>query len=75
MDGTILGQGRFVVAAGVPRVTVAIPSGVDWMKVVNYTRAGTVGGASAFGFEYYWQRGMASPASPFNTDVGKLNSM
>lgn len=59
MDGTILGQGRFTVAAGVPVVTVAIPSNADFMKVINYTRMGTVGGASAFGFRYYWQRGMA----------------
>lgn len=72
MDGTILGQGSFVVPASiVPRI-IQVPSGVDWMRVVNYTRAGTVGGASAFGFEYYWQRGMANPASPFNTDVGQV---
>ena len=72
MDGTILGQGSFVVPATIVPKTIAIPSGVDFMWVKNYTRAGTVGGASAFGFEYYWQRGMVNPASPFNTDVGQV---
>lgn len=60
MDGTILGQGSFVVPATIVPVNIQIPSGVDWMKVVNYTRAGTVGGAAAYGFEFYWQRGMAA---------------
>jgi hypothetical protein len=60
MDGTIIGQGRFVVPATVVNQVIAIPSGADWVKVVNYTRSGTVGGAAAFGMEYYWQRGMAA---------------
>lgn len=60
MDGTILGQGRFVVPATIVNQVIAIPSGADWVKVVNYTRSGTVGGANAFGMEYYWQRGMAA---------------
>lgn len=60
MDGTILGQGTFTVPATITNRVIAIPSGADWVKVVNYTRSGTVGGASAFGMEYYWQRGMAA---------------
>lgn len=72
MDGTILGQGSFVVPATIVPVTIAIPSNADFMYVYNYTRAGTVGGASAFGFEYYWQRGMVNPAAPFNSDVGMV---
>lgn len=60
MDGTIIGQGSFVVPATIVPVNIAIPSGVDWMYVINQTRQGTVGGANAFGFRYYWQRGMAA---------------
>lgn len=60
MDGTIIGQGTFVVPATVVNQVIAVPSGVDWLSVVNYTRQGTVGGAAAFGFRYYWQRGMAA---------------
>lgn len=81
MDGTILGQGTFKasylganpntgnasVSAG-NQVIVQIPSGADWMKVYNYTKAGTNGNSSAYingagsafvGYEYYWQLGMA----------------
>lgn len=60
MDGTIIGQGSFIVPATIVNRVVAIPSNADWMCVRNFTRSGTVGGASAFGFEYYWQRGMAA---------------
>lgn len=60
MDGTIIGQGRFVVPSTIVNQVIQIPSGVDWISVVNQTRQGTVGGASAFGFRYYWQRGMAA---------------
>ena len=59
MDGTILSQGRFIVPATIVNQVIAVPSGIDFMWVKNYTRAGTVGGAAAFGYEYYWQRGMA----------------
>ncbi len=58
MDGTILGQGSFTVPATIVNQVIAIPSAADWVSVRNYTRQGTVGGASAFGFEYFWQRGM-----------------
>lgn len=81
MDGTIIGQGTFNASysgtnpnpgvasnqAGDPRV-IAIPSGVDWLKVYNYTKYGAAGtnaayfqgtGNAAIGIEYYWQRGMA----------------
>jgi hypothetical protein len=58
MDGTILGQGSFIVPATIVNQVIAIPSAADWVRVVNYTRQGTVGGAAAYGFEYYWQRGM-----------------
>ncbi len=62
MDGTILGQGSFVVGASVVPLNVAIPCGADWMKVSNYTQRGLVGSAAApfRAFEYYWQRGMAA---------------
>jgi hypothetical protein len=58
MDGTILGQGSFTVPATVTQQVIAIPSGVDWMKVYNYTQAG-IDGAANTGVEFYWQRGMA----------------
>jgi len=60
MDGTILGQGRFVVGSSVVPQIVQIPSGADWMRVLNYTQFGTAGGASAHGLEFWWQRGMAA---------------
>ncbi len=60
MDGTILSQGRFVVPATVVNQYLNIPSNVDWMRVLNYTNAGKVGGATGLGYEYYWQRGMAA---------------
>lgn len=58
MDGTILGQGSFIVPATIVNQVIAIPSSADWVSVRNYTRQGTVGGAARFGFEYFWQRGM-----------------
>lgn len=58
MDGTILSQGSFIVPATIQNRVIAVPSGIDWISVVNYTRQGTIGGASAFGFRYFWQRGM-----------------
>lgn len=78
----IIGQGSFSASygnanpnpgsasnqAGAQQI-IQIPSGVDWIKVYNYTKAGqnglnTVyfnGTANAFaGYEFYWQRGMAA---------------
>jgi hypothetical protein len=83
MDGTILGQGTFVANstglsnpnAGNASVSnanaslIQIPSGADWVRVMNYTQFGTVGTTGAYfngtanasnGVEYFWQRGMAS---------------
>lgn len=60
MDGTILGQGTFVVPATIVNQYIPLPSGVDWMRVINYTQQGTIGGVAAFGNEFYWQRGMAA---------------
>lgn len=60
MDGTILSQGTFTAPSTIVNRVIAIPSNVDWMRVYNYTRWGTVGGASAFGNYFYWQRGMAA---------------
>lgn len=82
MDGTIIGQGTFVANStgltnpnvGVASISqanaqiIAIPSGVDWLCVRNYTQFGTVGTTGAYfngtanasnGVEFYWQRGMA----------------
>jgi len=82
MDGTILGQGTFTsqffgvtpnsgnaLIQDAAAILVQIPSGADWMKVYNYTKAGAAGSSGAYfqgtgnsfvGFEYYWQRGMAA---------------
>src|SRR5580698_7214096 len=82
MDGTIIGQGSFVAAYSSANpnpgsatnqagnaITIAIPSGVDWLKVYNYTKAGQNGVTTAYfqgtanasiGTEFYWQRGMAA---------------
>ena len=60
MDGTIIGQGTFTVpAAGVVAQNIAIPSGVDWMRVFNYTQSG-INGAANTGINFFWQRGMAA---------------
>lgn len=82
MDGSIIGQGTFLAAYGAAnpnpgvasnqagnQIIIAIPSGVDWLKVYNYTKAGQngldsvyfAGTANAYaGTYYYWQRGMAA---------------
>lgn len=81
MDGTIIGQGTFLsqfndvnpnpgVASDVAanQMIIKIPSGADWVKVYDYTRAGANGLNSLYfngtanatsGVEWYWQRGMA----------------
>lgn len=60
MDGTILGQGTFVVPATIVNQIIQIPSNADWMKVYNYTQFGNIGTpATRTGIEFYWQRGMA----------------
>src|ERR1700679_1443088 len=61
MDGTVLQQGSFIVPATVVNQIVQIPANADWMWVYNYTQAGAAAGvtAPAFGYKYYWQRGMA----------------
>lgn len=82
MDGTIIGQGSFLanssgrsnpnpgnatVDQANPTI-IQIPSGADWVKVYNYTKAGANGSNAAYfqgtnnaviGIEFYWQRGMA----------------
>ncbi len=84
MDGTILSQGVFLAnfagltnpnagnaSIGQANATILnIPSGVDWIKVRNFTQYGTVGSAAgayfngtangSVGFEFFWQRGMAA---------------
>lgn len=58
MDGTILGQGTFIGTGN--NVTIAIPSGADFLNVWNYTQAAA--SASTYGVQYYWQLGMGSNA-------------
>jgi len=54
----IIGQGSFIVPATIVNKYIEVPSSADWVKITNYTRKATVGGVNAFGFEYFWQRGM-----------------
>ena len=59
MDGTILQQGSFIVASGVPSVNVVIPGNADFMWVRNFTQTAAAGQSSTpfYGIEYYWQLG------------------
>ena len=56
MDNTIIQQGRFTSAG--TNVTIQLPSGVDWMRVYNYTQSAS-GTGSGQVVESYWQNGMA----------------
>jgi hypothetical protein len=56
MDRTIIQQGTFT-ADGTDKYVV-LRSGVDWMRVYNYSAAD--GATNNDGFEYYWQRGMTN---------------
>jgi hypothetical protein len=82
MDGTIIGQGTFnafytnanpnpgsASNQAANQQIIVIPSGADWVKVYNYTKAGANGLTSVYfngtanasvGTEFYWQRGMAA---------------
>lgn len=54
MDNTIIQQGRFTSTGAA--VNLQLRSGVDWMKVYNYSVA-AANQTTAVGVEYYWQRG------------------
>ena len=56
MDNTVIQQGRFTSAG--TNVTIQLPSGVDWMRVYNYTQSAS-GTGSGQVVESYWQNGMA----------------
>jgi hypothetical protein len=59
-DNTIILQGKFT-ADGNSKV-IPLRSDVDWMRVLNYTQALATPG-TGIGYEYYWQRGMATDAA------------
>lgn len=40
--------------------TLSIPSGVDWIRVINQTAFNTSGGGTDLPFEFYFQRGMTA---------------
>lgn len=71
MDGTILGQGTFIQPATAVAQTLMIPSGVDWLKVYNFTRS--AGGATG-GFQFYWQRGMTTVGTVLINTAGAVTS-
>ena len=43
MYGTIIGQGTFTAPSTIINQVIAIPQGVDWMTVRNYTQYGNIG--------------------------------
>ena len=55
MDNTIIQQGRFT--SNGSNQTIQVRSGIDWMRVYNYTVAAN-NQTTAVGVEYYWQLGM-----------------
>lgn len=57
MDNTIIQQGRFT-ADGNSKI-LQVRSDIDWMRIYNYTVAGS-SQTTAVGVEYYWQRGMSA---------------
>jgi len=57
MADAIILQGRFT-SDGTAKL-LQLRSGVDWMKVYNYTVADDDTTTTAVGVEYYWQRGFA----------------
>ena len=59
-DNTITLQGKFT-ADGNSKV-ISLRSDVDWMRVLNYTQALATPG-TGIGYEYYWQRGLATDAA------------
>lgn len=56
MADAIILQGRFTSTG--KDTTVELRSGIDWMRVYNYTVA-NASQTTAVGVEYYWQRGFA----------------
>ncbi len=82
MNGTIIGQGTFTASysgtnpnagnatnqAGDVQI-IQVPQGVDWIKVLNFTKSGANGLNSVYfngtansmaGVEFWWQKGMAA---------------
>ena len=58
---TIIEQGSFVVASGVPTKTIACRIDPDWVEVFNYTEYGAT--SANAGIKYYWQKGMPNGAA------------
>lgn len=56
-DNTIIQQGSFTSTGA--SVNINLRSGVDWMRVFNYTVAGA-DQTTAVGVEFYWQLGMGT---------------
>ena len=59
MQNTNIIQGRFVSTGA--NTSIAIPMGVDWFEIIDYTKAGANGASATdfVGVRYYWQLGMA----------------
>lgn len=71
MDGTILGQGTFTQGATATAQTLAIPSGVDWLRIINFTRSA---GAATGGCQFFWQRGMGTIGTVLINTAGAITS-
>jgi len=76
MDGTILSQGRFVVPATVVNQVIAVPSGLDWLEVRNYTQTGVAGQAApgSRGYSFFWQRGMPAGSAMVSYKTAVTNA-
>jgi hypothetical protein len=79
MGGTILSQGSFIAPATIIPVTIQVPSGIDWMRVLNYTTSGSDASGGdplpIWGIEYYWQRGMPAGGAYVNFYVGDKGAL
>lgn len=58
MDGTIITMGNFTQPATAVNQIIAVPSGIDYLYIYNYTQMAASAGAN--GGSFYWQRGMGT---------------
>jgi hypothetical protein len=71
MDGTIIQQGFFTSAGA--NVTLNIPSGTDWIQLINFTQIAA--NAAATGYEFQWQLGMPNGIGIETQSNGAANAV
>lgn len=72
MTNTTTVQGNFTSTGA--DVTLQLPSGVDWIRVYNYTQSGTTQ-STGRSVEYYWQRDMAAGTGLIWTKTNSSNAL